>query len=229
MGKSLKNAVTPDEICAEYGADTLRLYEMAMGPLDVSRPWDTRAVVGQFRLLQRLWRNIVDENTGEVTVTDAAPDEETLRALHKAIDGVRGDLENMRFNTAIAKITELNNHLTKTGRPVPRSVAEPLVLMVAPLAPHIAEELWHKLGHTGSVVHQDFPVADPQYVVDETVTCVVQIKGKVRARLEVSPSISEEELEKVALADEKVVAALGGAGIRKVIVRAPKLVNIVPA
>ncbi|GAA2538148.1 leucine--tRNA ligase [Streptomyces levis] len=229
MGKSLKNAVTPDEICAEYGADTLRLYEMAMGPLDVSRPWDTRAVVGQFRLLQRLWRNIVDEATGEVTVVDAEPDEDTLRALHKAIDGVRGDLEGMRFNTAIAKVTELNNHLTKVGGPVPRSVAEPLVLMVAPLAPHIAEELWHKLGHTDSVVHQDFPVADPAYVVDETVTCVVQIKGKVKARLEVSPSISEDELEKVALADEKVVAALGGAGIRKVIVRAPKLVNIVPA
>jgi leucyl-tRNA synthetase len=230
MGKSLKNAVTPDEICAEYGADTLRLYEMAMGPLDVSRPWDTRAVVGQFRLLQRLWRNIVDEATGEVTVVDAEDvDEDTLRALHKAIDGVRGDLEGMRFNTAIAKVTELNNHLTKVGGPVPRSVAEPLVLMVAPLAPHIAEELWRRLGHTDSVVHQDFPVADPAYVVDETVTCVVQIKGKVKARLEVSPSISEDELEKVALADEKVVAALDGAGIRKVIVRAPKLVNIVPA
>jgi leucyl-tRNA synthetase len=229
MGKSLKNAVTPDEICAEYGADTLRLYEMAMGPLDVSRPWDTRAVVGQFRLLQRLWRNIVDENTGEVTVTDAEPDEETLRALHKAIDGVRQDLEGLRFNTAIAKVTELNNHLTKAGAAVPRPVAERLVLMVAPLAPHIAEELWRKLGHTDSVVHQDFPVADPQYVVDETVTCVVQIKGKVKARLEVPPAISEEELEKVALSDEKVVAALDGAGIRKVIVRAPKLVNIVPA
>ncbi|MFF7485446.1 leucine--tRNA ligase [Streptomyces luteogriseus] len=229
MGKSLKNAVTPDEICAEYGADTLRLYEMAMGPLDVSRPWDTRAVVGQFRLLQRLWRNIVDEATGEVTVVDAEPDEDTLRALHKAIDGVRGDLEGMRFNTAIAKVTELNNHLTKVGGAVSRPVAEALVLMVAPLAPHIAEELWRRLGHTDSVVHQDFPVADPAYVVDETVTCVVQIKGKVKARLEVSPSISDDELEKVALADEKVVAALGGAGIRKVIVRAPKLVNIVPA
>jgi leucyl-tRNA synthetase len=229
MGKSLKNAVTPDEICAEYGADTLRLYEMAMGPLDVSRPWDTRAVVGQFRLLQRLWRNIVDEATGEPTVVDAEPDEETLRALHKAIDGVRADLEGMRFNTAIAKVTELNNHLTKAGGAVPRSVADPLVLMVAPLAPHIAEELWRRLGHTDSVVHRDFPVADPAYVVDETVTCVVQIKGKVKARLEVAPSISDDELEKVALADEKVVAALGGAGIRKVIVRAPKLVNIVPA
>lgn len=229
MGKSLKNAVTPDEICAEYGADTLRLYEMAMGPLDVSRPWDTRAVVGQYRLLQRLWRNVVDEETGEVTVVDTEPGEETLRALHKAIDGVGQDLEGMRFNTAIAKITELNNHLTKAGGPLSRSVAERLVLLVAPLAPHIAEELWRRLGHTESVVHQDFPVADPAYVVDETVTCVVQIKGKVRARLEISPSITDAELEALALADEAVVAALGGAGIRKVIVRAPKLVNIVPA
>ncbi|MFK4222664.1 leucine--tRNA ligase [Streptomyces sp. NPDC019890] len=229
MGKSLKNAVTPDEICAEYGADTLRLYEMAMGPLDVSRPWDTRAVVGQYRLLQRLWRNVVDEATGEVTVVDGEADEAMLRALHKAIDGAGQDLEALRFNTAIAKITELNNYLTKVGGPLPRSVAEQLVLLIAPLAPHIAEELWHRLGHTDSVVHQDFPVADPAYVVDESVTCVVQIKGKVKARLEVSPSISDEELEALALGDEAVVAALGGAGIRKVIVRAPKLVNIVPA
>ncbi|MEU3608992.1 leucine--tRNA ligase [Streptomyces sp. NPDC035033] len=227
MGKSLKNAVTPDEICSEYGADTLRLYEMAMGPLDVSRPWDTRAVVGQYRLLQRLWRNIVDETTGEVTVVDAAPDEDTLRALHKAIDGVAQDMAGMRFNTAIAKITELNNHLTKAGGAVSRQVAEQLVLLVAPLAPHIAEELWRRLGHTDSVVHQDFPVADPAYVVDETVTCVVQIKGKVKARLEVSPSITDADLEALALADPHVVAALGGAEIRKVIVRAPKLVNIV--
>ncbi|MFJ6432320.1 leucine--tRNA ligase [Streptomyces sp. NPDC091416] len=229
MGKSLKNAVTPDEICGEYGADTLRLYEMAMGPLDVSRPWDTRAVVGQYRLLQRLWRNIVDEESGEVTVVDTEPGEDTLRALHKAIDGVGGDMAGMRFNTAIAKVTELNNHLTKAGGPLPRPVAEALVLLVAPLAPHIAEELWRRLGHTESVVHQDFPVADPAYVVDETVTCVVQIKGKVRARLEISPSITDAELETLALADPAVVAALDGAGIRKVIVRAPKLVNIVPA
>ncbi|MFB7936033.1 leucine--tRNA ligase [Streptomyces sp. NPDC127049] len=227
MGKSLKNAVTPDEICGEYGADTLRLYEMAMGPLDVSRPWDTRAVVGQYRLLQRLWRNIVDEATGEVTVADTTPDDDTLRALHKAIDGVSQDMAAMRFNTAIAKITELNNHLTKVGGPLSRPVAEQLVLLVAPLAPHIAEELWHRLGHTDSVVHQDFPVADPAYVVDETVTCVVQIKGKVKARLEVSPSISDADLEALALADPHVVTALGGAEIRKVIVRAPKLVNIV--
>ncbi|WEV27888.1 leucine--tRNA ligase [Streptomyces sp. 71268] len=228
MGKSLKNAVTPDEICAEYGADTLRLYEMAMGPLDVSRPWDTRAVVGQYRLLQRLWRNVVDEATGEVTVVDAEPDESLLRALHKAIDGISQDLAQLRFNTAVAKLTELNNHVTKV-REVPRTVAESLVLLTAPLAPHIAEELWRRLGHETSVVHAPFPVADPTYVQDEAVTCVVQLKGKVKARLEVPPTISDEELEQRALADPAVIAALGDAGIRKVIVRAPKLVNIVPA
>ncbi|MGP3991160.1 leucine--tRNA ligase [Streptomyces sp. 3N207] len=228
MGKSLKNAVTPDEICTDYGADTLRLYEMAMGPLDVSRPWDTRAVVGQFRLLQRLWRNAVDEATGEVTVVDTEPDEATLRAVHKAIDGVTQDMAGLRFNTAIAKITELNNHVTKL-REVPRSVVETMVLLIAPLAPHIAEELWRKLGHEESVVYEDFPVADPAYLVDEAVTCVVQVKGKVKARLEVSPSVSESELEALALAEPVIVKSLGGAEVRKVIVRAPKLVNIVPA
>ncbi|WP_037576475.1 leucine--tRNA ligase [Phaeacidiphilus oryzae] len=228
MGKSLKNAVAPDDICRDYGADTLRLYEMTMGPLDVSRPWETRAVVGSFRFLQRLWRNVVDEDTGEVVVTDEEPDTETLRFLHKTIDGVRADMAGLRFNTAVAKCIELNNHLVKRGS-TPRSVAEQLVLLVAPLAPHIAEELWSKLGHQQSLAHQPLPEADPRYLVEDTVTAVVQIKGKVRARLEVSPEISEAELEAAALADEAVRRALGGADIRKVIVRAPKLVNIVPA
>ncbi|GAA1382423.1 leucine--tRNA ligase [Kitasatospora putterlickiae] len=226
MGKSLKNAVAPDEIADEYGADTLRLYEMSMGPLDVSRPWDTRAVVGSYRFLQRLWRNVVDEATGELVVTDEEPDEATLRALHKAVDGVRADMAGLRFNTAVAKAIELNNYLVKRGS-TPRSVAEQVVLMVAPLAPHIAEELWRRLGHGDSLAYTDYPVADPAYVVDETVTCVVQVKGKVKARLEVAPSISDAELEALALADPAVVAAIGGAEVRKVIARAPKLVNIV--
>jgi leucyl-tRNA synthetase len=235
IGKSLKNVVSPDEVCQEYGADTLRLYEMAMGPLDVSRPWDTRAVVGQFRLLQRLWRNVVDEATGEIVVVDGAgpgaePDEATLRVMHKAIDGVTKDLTALRFNTAVAKITELNNHAVKLGRGrVPRVVAETLVLLVSPLAPHVAEELWHRLGHDGSVTQAAFPVADPAYAVDETATCVVQIRGKIKARLEVPAGIADAELEERALAEPAVTAALGGAAIRKVIVRAPKLVNIVPA
>ncbi|OKJ10401.1 leucine--tRNA ligase [Kitasatospora sp. CB01950] len=226
MGKSLKNAIAPDEFADEYGADTLRLYEMSMGPLDVSRPWDARAVIGSYRFLQRMWRNIVSEVTGELVVTEEAPDEATLRALHKAIDGIRGDMAGMRFNTAVAKAIELNNFLVKRGS-TPRPVAEQIVLLIAPLAPHIAEELWRRLGHEQSLAFADYPVADPAYVVDETVTCVVQIKGKVKARLEVSPSISDAELEALALADPTVVAAIGDAEVRKVIARAPKLVNIV--
>jgi len=226
IGKSLKNVVAPEEVTSVYSVDTLRLYEMAMGPLDVSRPWDTRAVVGSFRFLQRLWRNVVDAETGAVRVTDEEPDEATLRVLNKSIDGVRKDLAALRFNTAVAKATELNNHLVKRGS-TPRVVAEQVVLLVAPLAPHIAEELWSRLGHQSSLVHQPLPVADPVYLVDDTVTCVVQVKGKVKARLEVPPAIADAELEVLALAAPGVVAAIAGAEVRKVIVRAPKLVNIV--
>jgi len=138
IGKSLKNTVTPDEMYAAYGADTFRVYEMSMGPLDLSRPWDTRAVVGSQRFLQRLWRNVVDEESGDVTVSDAEPDTETVRLLHRTIAEVRTEMDAMRFNTAIARLIVLNNHLTSVAS-VPRSVAEPLVLMVAPFAPQ-----WHR-------------------------------------------------------------------------------------
>jgi leucyl-tRNA synthetase len=235
MGKSLKNSVTPDDMFREYGADTLRLYEMSMGPLEVSRPWETRAVVGSFRFLQRLWRNIVDETTGEVRVHDGPADDATRRALARAVDGVRRDMENLRFNTAIAKIIECNNHLTRVaaeGGPdskgLPREVAETLVLLVAPLTPHVAEELWAKLGHRQSLAYEDFPTADPELLVEESVTCVVQVAGKVRDRLQVPPGIAEDELRELALASPKVAAALGDRGVRTVVVVPPKLVNVVP-
>jgi leucyl-tRNA synthetase len=228
MGKSLKNVVTPDDMYEQYGADTFRVYEMSMGPLDLSRPWDTRAVVGSQRFLQRLWRNVVSEETGELTVTDDEPDTATLRAVHRTIADVRVEMENMRPNTAIAKLITLNNHLTGLSS-VPRSAVEPLILMTAPVAPHIAEELWSRLGHEESLAHAPFPTADEQYLVQDTVTCVVQVQGKVRARFEVAPDISAEDLEAAALAEPNVVKFLDGRGVRKVIVRAPKLVNIVPA
>ncbi|MCW2639645.1 MAG: leucyl-tRNA synthetase, partial [Dactylosporangium sp.] len=145
MGKSLKNVVTPDEMCEVYGADTFRVYEMSMGPLDVSRPWDTRAVVGAQRFLQRVWRLIVDEQTGATRVVDEPTDEETRRLLHRVIAGVHEDLEAMRFNTAIAKLIELTNRATTVSAAgASREVAEPLVLMMSPFAPHVAEELWHR-------------------------------------------------------------------------------------
>ncbi|RZU77219.1 leucyl-tRNA synthetase [Micromonospora kangleipakensis] len=224
MGKSLKNVVTPDEMCAAYGADTFRVYEMSMGPLEVSRPWDTRAVVGSYRFLQRVWRAIVDEQTGDPRVTDVPADEATRRLLHQVVDGVRGDMEGIRFNTAIAKLIELTNALTRLSA-TPREVAEPLVLMLAPFAPHIAEELWRRLGHDSSLAYADFPTADPAMLVAETVTYPVQINGKVRGRIEVPADAPEDEVRGAALA--AVAGPLAGKEPRKVIVVKGRMVSIV--
>jgi leucyl-tRNA synthetase len=229
MGKSLRNVVTPDEMCERYGADTFRLYEMSTGPMEVSRPWATRDVVGSQRFLQRVWRNLVDEQTGEVRVTDDDVQPETMRALHKAIAGVHGDYRALHYNTAAAKLIELNNHLTKTyaGAGVPRSVAEPLVLMMAPLTPHIAEELWAKLGHAGTLAHGPFPVADGAWLVAETVEYPIQVNGKVRGRITVPADAGRDDVAAAALAEEKIAAALAGGQPRKVIVVPGRLVNVV--
>ncbi|MGW3602611.1 leucine--tRNA ligase [Micromonospora sp. NPDC005161] len=224
MGKSLKNVVTPDDMCAAYGADTFRVYEMSMGPLEVSRPWETRAVVGSYRFLQRVWRAVIDEETGALRVTDEPADEATRRLLHKVIHGVRGDMDGIRFNTAIAKLIELTNGLTRLSA-TPREVAEPLVLMVAPFAPHVAEELWRRLGHDTSLTYVDFPTADPALLVVDTVTYPVQINGKVRGRIEVPADSSEETVRAAAL--EAVAAALAGKEPRKVIVVPGRVVSVV--
>ena len=226
MGKSLKNIVTPDDMYDAFGADTFRVYEMSMGPLDMSRPWETRAVVGSQRFLQRVWRLVVDEESGEVVVADVEPDLELSRALHRTIHGVHADMEAMRFNTAIAKLIELTNVITKAGDH-PRSVVEPLVLMLAPFAPHLAEELWSRLGHEEMLAYEPFPQADPALLVEDSVTCVVQVQGKVRAKLEVSPSATDDELSALALAEPNVQRAIDGREVRRVVVKAPKLVNVV--
>ncbi|HEX5597969.1 MAG TPA: leucine--tRNA ligase [Micromonosporaceae bacterium] len=225
MGKSLKNVVTPDEMCEVYGADTFRVYEMSMGPLDVSRPWETRAVVGSYRFLQRLWRTIIDEQTGHLRVVETPGDEPTRRLLHKIIDGVRSDLDDLQFNTAIAKLIELVNHVTRLPA-TPREVAEPLVLMLAPFAPHLAEELWQRLGHDGSLAYAGFPVADPALLVAESVVYPVQVAGKVRGRIEIAADAPEEEVRAAALA--AVADQLAGKEPRKVIVVPGRMVSIVP-
>jgi leucyl-tRNA synthetase len=227
MGKSLKNVVTPDFMCREFGADTFRVYEMSMGPLDVSRPWETRAVIGSHRFLQRLWRLAVDEQTGETRVSERSLDDETNRLLHRVIDAVRGDLENLRFNTAIAKLIELTNRATVIagGVGAPRAVVEPLVLMVSPFAPHLAEELWRRLGHPNTLAYEPFPTADPAWLVAESVTYPVQVNGKVRARVEVPADAAEEAVRETALA--AVAEHLGGREPRKVIVIPGRMVSVV--
>ena len=238
MGKSLRNMVTPDEMCAEYGADTFRTYAMASGPLVVSRPWEPRAIVGVQRFLQRVWRIVVDEQTGATRVVGEPAGPATRALLHKTIDAVRRDMDALSFNTAIARLMELSRHVA--GLPgAPYDVVAPLLLMVAPFAPHLAEELWSRLdgvrgastptgpGQT-TLAYAAYPEADPTFLAEQSVTCVVQVNGRVRDRFEVSADAGEDELRDRALSSQKVRAVLGARPVRSVVVRAPRLVNVVP-
>jgi leucyl-tRNA synthetase len=230
MGKSLKNIVTPDEMYEEFGADTFRLYEMAMGPLDASRPWNTRDVVGMQRFLQRLWRNVIDEDTGDTVVTEDEAPEELMRHLHRTIAGVDADLQHLRFNTAIAKLIEFNNALTglvNTTHVAPRELVEPLVQMLSPLCPHLADELWFRLGHDTTVTYVPFPVADPALLVEDSIEVPVQVNGKVRARIQMSPTATEDEHLAAAMSLEAIVIALDGRTPLKTIVVPGRTVNIV--
>ena len=200
---------------------------MFMGPLDQDRPWETKSVIGSQRLIQRVWRNLVNEETGEITVSDNQPDETLNRLLHQTIDSVNNDMKNLRFNTAIARITELNNEITKLESPTPRAVAEPLVLLLAPLTPHIAEELWEKLGHDMSVVYAKFPVANGMLLVEDEVEIPIQINGKVKSKIKVDSNVSDEALQEMALANEKIRSLLDSSTPKKVIIISGKLVNIV--
>ncbi|MEZ5373215.1 MAG: leucine--tRNA ligase [Microthrixaceae bacterium] len=227
MGKSLKNMVTPDDMYDAYGADTFRLYELSGGPLEASRPWATRDVVGMQRFLQRLWRNLIDEDTGEPTVVDEPADDETRRLVARTVVGVGDDLDALRANTAIAKLIELNNHLTKAAAPVAREVAEPLVQLLGIVAPHVGEELWAKLGHDTSVVWAPFPTVDENLLVDDTIELPVQVNGKLRGTITVAADADQATVTAAALAVDNVAAHLDGAEPRKVIVVPGRMVNVV--
>ena len=228
MGKSLKNAVAPDDIAENFGADTLRVYEMSMGPLADSRPWATKDVVGAQRFLQRLWRLVVNENTGEVAVVDAELGKKDLQQLHRTIAGVRDDYENLRVNTVVAKLIEYVNYLTKNYPDgAPRAAVEPIAVMVAPVAPHIAEELWTRLGHEGTITFVPFPSFDEKYLVDDEIELPVQVNGKVKSRVQVAADVSQDDAVAAALADGKVLAAIGEkSGVKKIVVPG-RMINLV--
>nr|MDP9168456.1 class I tRNA ligase family protein [Actinomycetota bacterium] len=229
IGKSLKNVITPDQFIENFGADTFRLFEMFSGPLEQSRPWDAKAIVGPYRLIQRIWRIVVDEHSGQTHVSDDPVSEALNRQLHKTIAATREGYESLRFNTSIARITELNNALTQAyphGR-APREVAEALVLMLAPLAPHVAEELWARLGHESSLAWAAFPQADPALLVEDTIEVPVQINGKVRAVIEVAADADVAGLEAAARGDARIVAALDGRTPQRVVAVPGRLVNFV--
>jgi leucyl-tRNA synthetase len=230
MSKSRKNVVNPDDVVREYGADSLRLYEMFMGPLEAVKPWSTRGVEGVYRFLGRVWRLIIDDKSETMQCNEGVQDVElvgeTLRQLHKTVRRVTDDLDNMRFNTAIAALMEFSNFLTPL--PVrPRHALEMLVLLLSPLAPHIAEELWQALGHTKSLAYEPWPTYDPALCQEDEIEVPVQINGKLKARLTVPADIDEATLRGKALADERVQEQIAGKQVKKMIIVPRKLVNIV--
>jgi leucyl-tRNA synthetase len=230
MGKSLKNGVSPDEIYRQYGADTLRVYEMAMGPIDADRPWRPEDITGAHRFLQRLWRATVSERTGLAVVCDDEPDQVTTELLHATIAAVSDDYSDLKFNTAIARLTELTTaaaRITARTGSLPRSIAEPLVLMVAPLAPHIAEELWQRLGHPGTLAYEDFPRADPELIAARSVELPVQVNGKTRFVLTTEPGADGAAVERALLATPEFAALTAGRRIERIVIVPDRIINLV--
>jgi leucyl-tRNA synthetase len=224
--------INPDEVIADYGADSMRLFEMFLGPLEQMKPWSTTGIEGVYGFLGRVWRLVMEESQeGEwhfalAKVTAAAPSAALLRSLHAAIVKVTDDIEKLKFNTAISALMILVNDLTKeTVRP--RAVIEPLLLLLAPFAPHIAEELWKQLGHAESLAYAPWPVADPKYLVKTEVEIVFQVNGKVRGHVTVPPGASKEVVEAATRALPVFAEWTAGKSIKKVIFVPDKLINFV--
>jgi leucyl-tRNA synthetase len=230
MSKSRGNVINPDSIVVEYGADTLRLYEMFMGPITQSKPWNMEGVDGTFRFLNRVWRLVVDEDSGKLAreVSQAVPSTEQLRALHALTKKVTEDIEAMSFNTAIAAMMTFLNEASRWDvRPV--SVLETFALLLSPFAPHLAEELWERLGHDGTLAYEAWPAYDPVLLVLDTVEYAVQVNGKVRSRFTAALKAEAADLEKMALADPAVVKWIEGKTVKKTIVVPGRLVNLIVA
>lgn len=225
MSKSKYNVVNPDHIIERYGADTLRLYEMFLGPLEQFKPWNTNGIDGVSKFLKKLWR-LYHDNNGEVSISNESPSKEELKTLHKTIKKTEEDLENYSFNTSVASFMICVNELTalKCNK---RQILEPLAILISPYAPHIAEELWAVLGNGKSIIYASFPEFKEEFLVENSHEYPVSINGKMRTKLSLSLSLTKEEIEKAALEDEIVQKWLEGNAPKKMIVVPGKIVNIV--
>ncbi|WP_289031066.1 class I tRNA ligase family protein, partial [uncultured Algoriphagus sp.] len=225
MSKSKYNVVNPDDIIERYGADTLRLYEMFLGPLEQFKPWNTNGIDGVFKFLRKLW-NLYHDGNGEFAVSDEKATKEELKALHKAIKKMEEDMENYSFNTSVSSFMICVNELTslKCNK---REVLEPLAILISPYAPHIAEELWSLLGHSGSITATRFPEFKEEYLVESNFEYPVMINGKMRSKISLPLDLGKDEIEKAALADSNVQKWLEGKASKKVIVVPGKIVNLV--
>ncbi|RYZ68526.1 MAG: leucine--tRNA ligase, partial [Proteobacteria bacterium] len=226
MSKSRGNVINPDDVVEKYGADTLRLYEMFMGPLERDKPWSTTAIEGTYRFLSRTWRLFVDEDTDQFLVTTDTATDEDLKLLHKTIRKVTEDIKGLRFNTAISAMMIFVNHFTKDGRR-PRACMKPFVQLLNPFAPHMCEELWSRLGETELLTFAEWPAFDMALAKDDLVTMAVQVLGKTRGTIEVEPGADQSTVEALARALPAVEPQLQGKTVRKVIFVAGKIINFV--
>ena len=228
MSKSRGNVINPDKVVADYGADSMRLYEMFMGPLEAIKPWSMQGLEGVYRFLQKTWKMTIVPDTGQLAeqVKDANADEETLRLLHQTIKKVGDDIDTFGFNTAISAMMIFVNHLSK--QPIkPKSVIEKFVLILSPFAPHIAEELWQRLGHTESLAYQTWPKFDNELIKEKEIELAVQVNGKIKDRIIVAADANEKYIETQAMASAKVQAAMGGKPAKNVRVIKPRIVSII--
>jgi leucyl-tRNA synthetase len=230
MSKSRGNVINPDHVVAEYGADSLRIYEMFMGPLEATKPWSMAGVDGVFRFLGRVWRLIVDDRADDVVlnsaVKDVPPSPEQLRLLHKTIKAVTDDIEKLSFNTAISRMMEFTNEMT-SAETRPKSLLEPFVLLLSPFAPHLAEELWHVLGHAQTLAYEPWPVYDPALLVENEIEVPVQVNGKLRGKVKVPAGADQPAVESAAKAESAVAQHLAGKTLVKTVYVAGRLLNFV--
>ncbi len=230
MSKSRGNVIPVDVPVQRYGADTTRLYEMFMGPLETTKPWSMQGVEGISRFLNRAWRMVIDESADSMQLSPKVarqmPTEEHLRVMHKTIQSVTQDMESLSFNTAISRLMEFVNYFTGQDQR-PLKCMETFVLLLSPMAPHISEELWQALGHSESLAHAPWPAAQSRYLQESVIEMPIQINGKVRGRVMVSAGATNNEMEQAALSDPKIKRHLEGSAIRKVIIVPKKLINIV--
>jgi leucyl-tRNA synthetase len=226
MSKSRGNVINPDEVIEAYGADAVRLYELFIGPIEKEAPWSTEGIQGVRRFLERAWRVILGDTGAGVEWASGPGTEAQQRLVARTIQGVSDDLEAMRFNTAISKLMVCARDVTKDAA-LPKEVAETFVLLLAPLAPHVAEEIWQRLGHADCLAHAPWPQPDAGFLHDERVTLVLQVNGKRRAEIEVAADADEATVRQAALACEPVQRHLDGREPRKVIVVPGRLVNVV--
>jgi leucyl-tRNA synthetase len=225
MSKSKYNVVNPDDLVERMGADTLRMYEMFLGPLEQFKPWNTNGMDGVHKFLKRYW-NLFHDNDGNFAVSDVAPTPAELKSLHKTIKKVEEDIERFSFNTSVSTFMICVNELTqlKTNK---RAILGPLTIVLAPYAPHITEEIWQQLGHTESISYADFPEWNEEYLTENTFEYPVSVNGKTRSKLTFAVDTPRDEMEKAVLADEQVQKFFDGKAPKKIIIVPNKIINVV--